>query len=245
MGIRSIQFLLLFLLTLSYAGAQSDSIPPATPKNPPPIFGDKNIVFGINTQFAVEGLFDQQLTTPLEVVMRLKGNRNSAWRIRALGIFNSKNSEQGGFPKEEILSEIGLAVGKEWHKYLSKKWGWYNGFELGFSKKDSIINSVLPSYIDSNGWLISVNRSESNEVFKIKPQVFLGVGFNLNKRISLSTEIGFGAVISSENDKRIDYYTANTGEDTFSQGSAISDFTIAKFNFNYFFFPKIILNFNF
>lgn len=245
MGIRSIHLFSLFFLTLSYAGAQSDSIPPIASKIPPPIFGNKKFVFGINTQFAVEGLFDQQLTTPMEVVMRLKGNRNSAWRIRALGIFNSKNSQQGGFPKEVRLSEIGLAIGKEWHKTLSSRWGWYNGFELGFSKKDSIINSVLPSYIDSNGWLISVNRSESNEVFKIKPHVFLGVGFNLNKRFSLSTEIGFGAVISSENDKRIDYYTANTGEETFSQGTAISDFTIMKFNFNYFFFPKIILNFNF
>lgn len=242
MGIRFIQLSFLFLLTVSYGRAQSDTIPPTTPNNLPSIFGDKKLIFGINTQFAVEGLFDQQLTTPLEVMVRKVTKENQAIRIRLMGISSNRSQVQGDTTKSIQFATLGIAIGKEWHRPIGKKFGWYFGFEAEFNKSWDNSIETKPRNSPLSGVLVTQKQIIDRSTLFLNGLGIVGFSFRINPKIVLTSEIKQGIYFSNFQTLGRTYYKAIEEED-FHPTPAIGEFSIQGFKFNIQPYAGIHINF--
>lgn len=241
MGIRSILLFSLFFLTLSYVEAQSDSIPPTASNIPPPIFGNKKFVFGINTQFAIEGLFDQQLTTPLEVTVRKLIKNNQVIRLRLMGISSNRSLIQGDTSKTTKSATLGIAIGKEWHRPIGKKFGWYFGFEAEFNKNWD--NSIETKPIYNLDGILRTNKQyyDRSKLF-LNGLGIIGFSFRLNSYIILTTEIKQGLYYSNFQ-TLVNTYDKAIEEEDYLLTPTISKFSIEEFKLSIQPYTGIHINF--
>lgn len=157
---------------------------------------------GINTQFAIDGLLDQSIRTPLEILIKRQIGTNNTIRARIIGNSNFSLSDSPIINASLTTNKItfGLALGYEWQRRLNRKWTLYYGLEFegrgiwDYSSDKSI-------YFDPNT-LISLERDvvsrQKNIRFSVLP--LAGVRFRITKDLFLSTE--FKAIIF---DERIHY----------------------------------------
>src|SRR5690606_13523267 len=110
---------------------------------------DKSYSIGINTQFALDGLLDQSIHTPLEVLLRRQVKKGQAFRARIKGMTWHTDRKEGDEGLETHLSQLALALGYEWHQPIGNRFGFYYGLELekGFNQNKSIHSTITPSSI--------------------------------------------------------------------------------------------------
>lgn len=178
-------FILLFF-SMGMAQERGDTHP--TISEDPVILGRYQI--GINSQFAIDGLLEQNIRTPVEILVR-RQTGTGAVRVRISGISNHSRTED-----PDILnivathqSTLGLALGYEWHRKLKRNWSWYYGLELegsriwDNSKAESLYQdqSTLEEYIREE-----ITKRRTNSIGLLP---FIGFKYRIIPRLYVSTEI--------------------------------------------------------
>jgi hypothetical protein len=155
----------------------------------------KGYRLGLNTQFGLDAIFSDDNSGPLELMLRRQQGSKSAWRARLLIDLNTW--EQQGFietpPFEDINNRIGwgLALGKEWQIPLRKRWYGYLGLDIeGRGEKVRIHDDNYDVENLEDAEFVSVRRDmEVTQSFAAGILPFVGAGFQISDRLSLSTEI--------------------------------------------------------
>lgn len=155
----------------------------------------KSYRLGLNTQFGLDAAFSESNSGPLELMLRRQNGAKSAWRARVL--IDIYTWEQQDFvetpPFVDINNRIGwgLALGKEWHIPLRKKWYGYFGLDIE-GRRETVRTHDDNYYIDDieDAEYVSVRRDmEVTQSFRAGILPFLGAAFKISERLSLSTEV--------------------------------------------------------
>ncbi|EON76207.1 hypothetical protein ADIS_3335 [Lunatimonas lonarensis] len=110
------------------------------------LFLDKKVYsLGINSQLAVEGLLDQSTFTPMEILLRKGAKNNQAFRVRLKGLLANTERNDDQERRKTHQSQLGLALGYEWHLPLGNRFGYYYGgeLELGRNRNHNTRNSIF------------------------------------------------------------------------------------------------------
>ncbi|EON76199.1 hypothetical protein ADIS_3327 [Lunatimonas lonarensis] len=111
------------------------------------LFLDKNVYsMGINSQLAVEGLLDQSTFTPMEILLRRGAKNNQAFRVRLKGLLANTERNDDQERRKTHQSQLGLALGYEWHLPLGNRFGYYYGGEVEMGVNN---NKVTRYFINS------------------------------------------------------------------------------------------------
>lgn len=232
----------LFCLLASLAArAQVDSVAQSAPRKPLPMFGDKNLSLGLNTQFLFEGIFEGEISTPFEILVRKRVGKSGAIRLRTWGLVQTSNRTQPYGNTFERVTDLGIAAGKEWHRAINHKWGYYYGAELGIGFQYNRQDSAAAPFL-SNGITLLVNREVNENSTQVSLNGVLGTNYMLSKRFTISGEIGLG-IAYTRIDWRKDTFTwlLNDPEFFFALGPFSHNLT-STFKFHHLFIPKISLN---
>lgn len=127
-------FFLFFMYISCVTGWAQVNTPQAkrTANDPLPMFGDKNLSLGLNTQFLFEGIFEGEISTPIEILVRKRVGKSGAIRLRTWGLVQTSNRTQPYGNTFERVTDLGIAAGKEWHRAINHKWGYYMARYWGF-----------------------------------------------------------------------------------------------------------------
>ena len=161
-------------------GSRSDEAPEVT--------GSSGYSIGVNTQFMLDGLFDQNTMTPLELMVRKRTKAGQALRGRIGGMATHSNNINADEELESRQINWNGAIGYEWHEGLGKKFGFYYGFDveavLGNEKKILKRKTFDTPIGDLNSILKDNIRSQT---YSIKPLV--GGTYQLTKSLYASAEV--------------------------------------------------------
>ncbi len=236
-----LMFCLLFSLPVR---SQVDSVAQDSPRKPLPMFGENNLSLGLNTQFLFDGIFKGQVSTPLEILVRKRVGKSGAIRLRTWGLVQTSNRTQPYGNTFERNTDLGIAAGKEWHRAINHKWGYYYGAELGveflYFRQDS---SEAP-FLTNDGILLLVNREVNKNSTRISINGFLGAYHRLSKRIALSGEIGWGIAYTRLDWRDDIFFWLYNDPGFFYAIGPYSHYLISTFKFHHLFIPKISLNLN-
>jgi len=201
---------------------------------------------GINTQFAVSGLFNDSISTPIDVLLKRQVSRYGTIRFRILGITeNFKRKE----PTTDFLIQthkytIGIAAGFERHVMLGQRWKWFYGFELEYR----LINDnyeeekdVYYSALDETGRLRKIIKRKTNRIALLP---LLGINFYVTPRFLVSTELKIELVYDKFNYQEDDFRTAPPDKTIFVPTGG-SEFSIVNTNLIFKPYTGVYINFNF
>jgi hypothetical protein len=188
-------FLLLTFLLFIYSEAISQNTALEETDPPRRDFLEKELLnryqIGINTQFVIDGIFSQSIRTPIEILVRRQGNADGAYRLRVSGILQNSRTYEFEYFSKTHQSEIGLAIGYEWQKMISKRWNWYYGFELEGRKlwhNEMEKYNVVNQYTEENFHVEGINNQSTDRLsflplvgfmFQITPSLFVSTEFKL------------------------------------------------------------------
>ncbi len=170
---------------------------------------------GFNTTFLLEGIINSGQTPFTLMYKKYKDNNNPlrlGVRINA-NLTNTKENSPSNFANQSSFSFSGV-VGKEFQKEINRNWIWYYGGDL----IPSFIFSKL-EYSNNNGY----NQTTIDNRLGIGIMPFLGVRFNINSKLYLSTEFSFGPSYSYTWTKREEGYPGNISN---------TDLEVGRFNFS-------------
>jgi|GEM_PF-854031 len=197
---------------------------------------------GINSQFAIDGFLEQSIRTPIEVLIRRQTGTGGALRARILGISDHSTTEYiETLGRADVdRSTLGIALGYEWQRTLSRKWFWYYGLEIeGVRIWDNNTNKSI--YFDE-ATLETLNMETVHKRITNRMGLLplLGLKFQILPRLYLSTEAKI--LINNENYKynRVTYFTRF--DDGSYQSSPFSNESVKKQSFNFQPYTGIFIN---
>ncbi len=158
-------------------------------KDKHPLFQDGvNHSLGINSQIAWEGLFDQNISTPLELMFRKRAKRNQAYRARLAGMTWYSQSRQTDESMDSRETSLAVSLGYEWHERIGREFGFFYGveFEKGISLNKSTLNRVTfdTPIGDLKSRLVTNIRDNG---FGLLPLV--GITYHIYDNFYLTTEV--------------------------------------------------------
>ncbi len=170
---------------------------------------------GFNTTFLLNGVLNSG-QTPFTLMYKKYKDDNNPLRLGIrlsmnLTDVNENTSSNYNYSSDVYFSAV---VGKEFQKEINKNWIWYFGGDIvpTFRYYDY-------EYKSSSDYQQTENTKSASLGF----MPFLGVRFNINSRLYLSTEFSFGPTYSYSWTKREDGYPANM---------VTSDQEVGRFNFS-------------
>jgi hypothetical protein len=140
---------------------------------------------GFNTNFIFNGVFSSG-STPFELMIKKQKTSNTALRFGGNVYIYSSTSTGANFPGYTSGSNytIRAFAGKEKQEQISKHWIFYFGGDLGAS--------YLYNYNGYANNLVISNESTNSEIGGFLTP-FLGIRFQINERIYVSTEASLQA----------------------------------------------------
>lgn len=157
-------------------------------RSSPGVTGSSGYSVGINTQFMLDGLFDQNTMTPFEIMVRKRTKDGQAIRARIGGMATHSNRINTEEELESRKTNWNAAIGYEWHESLGKKFGFYYGFDMEAAFYNENRSRKVDNFGTPIGDLISVLKVKVREqTYSIKPMV--GVTYQLTKSLYASGEL--------------------------------------------------------
>jgi hypothetical protein len=140
---------------------------------------------GFNTSFIFNGVFSSG-STPFELMIKKQKTSNTALRFGGNVYIFSSASASVNFPAYTEATNYSLRIfaGKEKQEQISKHWIFYYGGDLGASY-------FYNYYGQTNNAVISNESTISDVGGFLTP--FLGIRFQINERIYISTEASLQA----------------------------------------------------
>lgn len=152
------------------------------------VTGSSGFSVGINTQFMLDGLFDQNTMTPFELMVRKRRKADQALRARLGGMATHSHRANADEELESRQTNWNAAIGYEWHESLGKKFGFYYGLDveavIGNEKKILKRKTFDTPIGDLNSIL---NDKIREQTYSIKPLV--GVTYQLTRSLYASAEL--------------------------------------------------------
>ena len=156
---------------------------------------------GFNTSFILSGIFDSDNNAPVDLLFKQQKSATYANRLGiSLGYHTLNGSVVSGFQIDEIRLNLALAVGKEWQQVLSSHWLWYGG------------GDAIPQFRYFSQYAESDNipiRNNSSTTFGVSARPFLGIRFQINDRLYVSTEASLSLGFNLHRGKDIVYRDDN------------------------------------
>nr|MBI1230376.1 hypothetical protein [Cytophagales bacterium] len=178
-------------------------------EGPPDVTGSSGYSVGINTQFMLDGLFDQNTMTPLELMVRKRTKADQAMRARLGGMATHSNRINAEEQLESRQTNWNAAIGYEWHESLGKKFGFYYGVDveavIGNEKKTLRRKTFDTPIGDLNSVL---NDKIREQTYSIKPLV--GVTYHLTRSLYASAELRLK--FAYRQNKRNNYWFHSTSD---------------------------------
>jgi len=154
------------------------------------VTGSSGYSVGINTQFMLDGLFDQNTMTPLELMVRKRRKADQAMRARLGGMATHSNRINADEELESRQTNWNAALGYEWHESLGKKFGFYYGVdgEAAFGNLNTVFKSRY--FNTAFGYLATMQKLDFTESsYSINPVI--GGTYQLSRRLYASAELRF------------------------------------------------------
>lgn len=170
---------------------------------------------GFNTTFLLEGIINSG-QTPFTLMYKKYKDNNNPLRLGVRLHMNLSDVNDNGSSNYNYTSDASFSavVGKEFQKEINKNWVWYFGGDIV-----PTIGYYDYEYRSSNDYRQTVNTKSVGLGFK----PFLGIRFNINSRLYLSTEFSFGPSYSYTWTKREEGYPGNISN---------TDVEVGRFNFS-------------
>ncbi len=142
---------------------------------------------GFNTAIIINNLFNGE-ATPFTLMYKRQTSEKRAWRF-GVGMAVSQNNEEPdanfpGFFSVSSYVEADISLGHEWVSPLSQRWYWYKGADVFFR----YYQSQIETYDDGTPYTSSDDTTVGGSI-----NPFLGIRFNVNNRLYLSTEVSLRA----------------------------------------------------
>jgi hypothetical protein len=238
-------FLMFCLLVSLPVTSQVDSVAQVASRKPLPMFGENNLSLGLNTQFLFEGIFKGPISTPLEILVRKRVGKSGAIRLRTWGLAQTSNRTQPYGNTFERNTDLGIAAGKEWHRAINHKWGYYYGAELGIGYRRYFQDSAMIPLDWSDGSTVLYNREVDSDEVTTTIVGILGGNYSVNNRFSISAEVGFGIshCRAEYHRETIGWVLGDSGL-VREGGRSWTHYLDSTYTLIYSFFPKIRLHFN-
>ena len=150
---------------------------------------------GFNTIFILNELFDSN-ATPFTVMYKKYNSENKAFRLGLeTYIYVGQSSGDGSYTNNDQVN-LSLVIGKEWQDRLSKSWLWYYGID------------IFPSYyfyqLDSYNDDEKLYQDNSSSL-ALSGRPFLGIRFDINSRLYISTEANIAVTYRYSTQKRVSF----------------------------------------
>lgn len=176
---------------------------------------------GINTMPILSQIFSNQASyyvtpenPPFELMFKRNNGRTQAWRIGLNLSLSNNNVEpilQGNSSKSSSNS-FSAVLGSEWQN-ISKRWIWYGGSDM--------ITYRSISFHEVKNEQNILNFSEENDKgIVLRP--FLGLRFNINSKLYISTEAGLNMKYGKKEQHSMNSY----GEELRENRSSINYFSL-------------------
>lgn len=170
---------------------------------------------GFNTTFLLNGVFNSG-QAPFSLMYKNYKDNNNPIRLGVQLYINLSDVIENASSNYTNSSDASFSavVGKEFQKEINKNWIWYFGGD--------IVPSFRYYYIDyhsSSGY----EQTENTKIVSLGFMPFLGVRFNINSRLYLSTEFSFGPKYS---------YTWTKGQEGYPSNIVNRDAEVGRFNFS-------------
>lgn len=191
-GIILSKILLLFVLILNFTtvSAQNDTSTWSL------IDSTSRYELGLNTNFAFDQLMDQNQRVPLELMLRQKIHDQNRIRLRVFGMISRAKKIDGDFTNIDRTGNIGLAIGYEWVKPLTKGWEGYYGMELEGHKMDRRVFFEQADMDPEEDYFESQDQYDREIRLSVSP--LAGLRFSLSPRLLLSTEFRLSAYMGEQ-----------------------------------------------
>lgn len=199
---------------------------------------------GINTRFALEGLFNDSIRTPVELLIRKQVSPYGAIRLRLMGMTQNYKKDVPLAPrlKETHITSIGLALGYEWQNLIARRWKWYYGAEVqGKLRWDNALEES--EYYNANVDEVydhrRVYKKRTNQVALLP---FAGIRFHITPYLFVSTEMKIEAFFEQYKSRTDDSFTRKDGTQP-NFGGGFSEFVIENNDISFRPYTGIFLNY--
>jgi hypothetical protein len=167
---------------------------------------------GFNTTFFLNNIF-QSSSTPFSIMYKKYQTPDKAYRFGIDTNFSiRKNSGIGNFTDQTSYS-LSVVLGKEKQNRAWKAWVWYYGLD------------IVPSF----SRLTSINFSNDqktqeyiNSAYGLTARPFLGIRFDINSRLYISSEMNLSLVFSHNTNIQKAFNPEQTIVDTNSNSGSLS-----------------------
>ncbi len=169
---------------------------------------------GFNTTFLLNGVFNSGQTPFTLMYKKYKDNNNPLrFGVRLNANLSDINEKSQSTYSNQSNLNFSAVIGKEFQKEINQNWVWYFG------------GDIIPSFQYYNSEYSSSNSYKQTTTDKrvgLGFMPFLGIRFNINSRLYLSTEFSFGPTYS---------YTWSQIEEE-NPTNTIKDIETGNFNFS-------------
>lgn len=197
---------------------------------------------GINTQFVIDGVLNQSLRTPIEILIRRQDDDDRALRVRVSGIFQDSRRYELEYLNKTSQTNLGLAIGYEWQKGISKRWNWYYGFEVEGRRlwHDEMEEyDVVNQYTDENFHVIGINEEQTSRLSLLP---LIGFKFQITSRLFVNTEFKLEA-FTEQQDTRSGYDVKSINGPQQYHETSFEELSIKGKHINFQPFTGIFINF--
>nr|MBI1230379.1 hypothetical protein [Cytophagales bacterium] len=211
-------------------------------ERPPDITGSSGYSVGINTQFMLDGLFDQNTITPLELMVRKRTKGGQAIRGRIRGMSRYNELKRLDEIVQTISVQLSVALGYEWGAAINNKFGYYYGldFESGWKNEKIIRDFVSPSSTWGEVLVETTNLSKPHTI-GILP--LIGFSYSPFSKLSISFETHFENVFIKEKMKSTSIFAPVGDPNNIMEGSW-GGYTQKTSKFNFQPYSGIFVNLN-
>lgn len=242
---RKIYLLLTFLFSFYSEGiSQNEGFEEA--EKSPASFIEKDPLskfqIGLNSQFIIDGMLDQSIRTPIEILFRRQDSHARSFRMRFSGIFQNSRRYELEYFNKTYESTLGLAIGYEWQQRISNRWNWYYGLEVEGRKfwLDELEEyDVVNQYTDETFHVIGINDQKTSRL-SVLP--LIGFKFRISSRLFVSSEFKLEA-FTEKQDSRSGYDVKSVNASQQYHETSFEDFSTKGKNIHFQPYTGIFLNF--
>nr|WKN39399.1 hypothetical protein K4G66_11925 [Tunicatimonas sp. TK19036] len=156
---------------------------------------------GFNTSFVLNSLFGTENSSSFDLMFKQQISPSRANRLGiSLDYYTMNGTTVSGMQLDEIRFNLALTLGKEWQQTLSTRWRWYGGGDVVPRFR------VVSQYVEHNN---IPSQNTDTHVFGVSARPFLGIRFQINERLYVSTEASLSLGFNLHRGKNIDYLDEN------------------------------------